>query len=304
MFGPAGHAPGARFIDPKVLARLDSVDLVARTVVEGFLGGLHRSPYLGLSIDFAEHRAYIPGDDIRRIDWRLFGRTDRFYVKEFEADTNANFSVVLDISRSMDFGYEGITKLDYGRFIAASLLYLSHKQRDRIGLVTFDRDIVDLVPPSAKHLEIALHTLDRVQSSRAGNLQTALPKIAESFRRRSVVALITDCYEEPKALVKAVNTLRHKGNDLIVFHVLDPVELNFSYDEASNFEDVETGELLPVVPEAARERYRRMIREHTETLTKLLADNRIDYALFDTSAPLDLALFAYLSNRERMSRVR
>ena len=300
----AGHAPGARFIDPKVLARIDSVDLVARTVVEGFLGGLHRSPYLGLSIDFAEHRAYMPGDDIRRIDWRLFGRTDRFYVKEFEADTNANFSVVLDISRSMDFGYEGITKLDYGRFVAASLLYLSHKQRDRIGLVTFDSDIVDLVPPSAKHLEIALHTLDRVQSSRAGNVQAALSKIAESFRRRSIVALITDCYEEPKALVKAVNKLRHKGNDLIVFHVLDPVELNFSYDEASNFEDVETGELLPVVPEAARERYRRMIGEHTETLTKLMADSRIDYALFDTSTPLDMALFTYLSNRERMSRVR
>ena len=298
------HSPGARFIDPKVLARIDNLALVARNVVEGFLGGLHRSPYLGLSIDFAEHRAYMPGDDIRRIDWRLFGRTDRFYVKEFEADTNANFSVVLDISRSMDFGQEGITKLDYGRFVAASLVYLSSRQRDRVGLVTFDSDIVDIVPPSAKHLETVLHTLDRVVSNRAGNLRHTLPKIAESFRRRSVVALISDFYDDPKAILDAVNKLRQKGNDLIVFHVLDPAEINFSYDEAMNFEDLETGEKLAVVPDRLRERYRAMLQEHTDALAKMMAENRVDYALLDTSTPLDLALFAYLSNRERLRRVR
>ena len=161
MFGTKARAPatGARFIDPKVLARIDNLELVARTVVDGFISGLHRSPYLGLSIDFAEHRAYMPGDDIRRIDWRVFGRTDRFYVKEFEADTNANFSVVLDISRSMEFGNAGLTKLEYAKFLAASLTYLSNRQRDRVGLVTFDTDIVDIVPPSAKHLEVVLHTL-------------------------------------------------------------------------------------------------------------------------------------------------
>ncbi len=299
-----GHAAGARFIDPKALARIDNLGLIARTVVEGFLGGLHRSPYLGLSIDFAEHRAYMPGDDIRRIDWRLFGRTDRFYVKEFEADTNANFSVLLDISRSMDFGYEGITKLDYGRFVAASLLYLSSKQRDRVGLITFDSDIVDLVPPSAKHLDASLHTLDRVQSTRAGDLHTTLPKIAEAFQRRSIIALITDCYDDPKAVIRAVNTLRRKGNELIVFHVLDPAEITFSYDKAINFEDLETGERLSVVPDKMRDRYREMMSEHTKALSKLMGENRIDYALFDTSTPLDLALFTYLSTRERMSRVR
>ncbi|MCH8256010.1 MAG: DUF58 domain-containing protein, partial [Gemmatimonadetes bacterium] len=156
MFGTSArsHATGARFIDPNILARMDNLELVARTVVDGFISGLHRSPYLGLSIDFAEHRPYMPGDDIRRIDWRVFGRTDRFYVKEFEADTNANFSVVLDISRSMDFGEAGIRKLDYAKFLAASLTYLSSRQRDRVGLVTFDSEIVDIVPPSAKHLEV------------------------------------------------------------------------------------------------------------------------------------------------------
>ena len=306
MFGTRArsHAPGARFIDPKVLARIDNLELVARTVVEGFISGLHRSPYLGLSIDFAEHRAYMPGDDIRRIDWRLFGRTDRFYVKEFEADTNANFSVVLDISRSMDFGHQGITKLDYGRFVAASLTYLSSRQRDRVGLVTFDSDIVDIVPPSAKHLEIVLHTLDRAESTRAGNLSQTLPKIAESFRRRSVVALISDFYEEPKAVMDAVNHLRQKGNDLIVFHVLDPAELTFPYEDAINLQDLETGERLSVVPETLREQYRTMLTQHTETIAQLMGENHVDYMLFDTSTPLDLALFTYLSNRERRSRVR
>ena len=306
MFGTKArsHGRGPRFIDPKVLSRIDNLELVARTVVEGFITGLHRSPFLGLSVDFAEHRAYMPGDDIRRIDWRLFGRTDRFYVKEFEADTNANFSVVLDISRSMDFGYEGITKLDYGRFMAASLAYLSSRQRDRVGLVTFDSDIVDIVPPSAKHLETVLHTLDRTKSTRAGNLEKTLPKIAESFTRRSVVLLISDLYEDPKSVVKAVVSLRQKGNDVIVFHVLDAAEVNFTFDHAINFEDLETGEQLAVVPEVLREQYRNVLNEHVETLTRLLGDNRIDYAFFDTSTPLDVALFKYLSNRVRLSRVR
>ena len=306
MFGTKArsHASGARFIDPKILARIDNLELVARTVVDGFISGLHRSPYLGLSIDFAEHRAYMPGDDIRRIDWRVFGRTDRFYVKEFEADTNANFSVVLDVSRSMDFGNADLTKLDYAKFLAASLTYLSSRQRDRVGIVTFDSDIVDIVPPSAKHLEVVLHTLDRTKATRAGNLQRTLPKIAESFSRRSVVVLISDFYEEPDAVLSAANTLRQKGNDLIVFHVLDPAEIEFKYDQPINFEDLETGEQLAVVPDALREQYRTMLATHRERIERLMGDNRVDFGFFDTSTPLDLALFKYLVNRERTSRVR
>lgn len=268
MFGTTArsHSAGARFIDPNILARMDNLELVARTVVDGFISGLHRSPYLGLSLDFAEHRPYMPGDDIRRIDWRVFGRTDRFYVKEFEADTNANFSVILDISRSMDFGEAGIRKLDYGKFLAASLTYLSSRQRDRVGLVTFDSEIVDIVPPSAKHLEVVLHTLERARSTRGGTLCKALPKIAEVFRRRSVIVLISDFYEEPGAMMSAVNALKQKGNDLIVFHVLDPAEINFTYDQPLNFEDLETGEQLAVVPYALREQYQTMLREHREMI--------------------------------------
>ena len=180
MTGPAG----VTFLDPKVLARIDDLELLARTVVDGFINGLHRSPYLGRSMDFAEPRAYLPGDDIRRIDWRVYGRTDRFFVKEFEADTNTNFSVLLDTSRSMAYGSAGITKLDYARYLAACLTYFSRQQRDRVGLVTFDRDVVTVVPPSAKHLERVLHELGRVTPGPGGALGRSLLRIAETVRRR------------------------------------------------------------------------------------------------------------------------
>ncbi len=294
---------GARFLDPRVLARIDNLELLARTVVDGFINGLHRSPYLGLSLDFAEHRAYMPGDDIRRIDWRLFGRTDRFYVKEFEADTNANFSVILDISRSMAYASEGISKLDYGRYLAACLSYFSRQQRDRVGMVSFDDDIVDFVPPSAKHLDIVLHTIDRVEPGGAGELGAPMLKIAESLDRRSILVLISDLYEEPEAVLKAMNDLRSNGSDLMVFHVLDPAELAFPFDQPGNFEDLESGERVQVIPEYLRGEYRELVAEHIATLSRLMGENRIDYHTFDTSKPLDYALFSYLSRREKMSRV-
>ncbi len=292
------------FLDPKVLARIDNLELLARTVVDGFINGLHRSPYLGLSIDFAEHRPYMPGDDIRRIDWRVFGRTDRFYVKEFEADTNANFMVILDVSRSMDYASQGITKLDYGRYLAACMSYFSRQQRDRVGLVTIADEVVEFVPPSAKHLEIVLHTIDRASPAGQGNLSGPLLKVAEANKRRSIMALISDLYDEPEAIVRAVSALKSRGNDVIVFQILDPAELNFPFEEAAHFEDLESGERIPVVPERQREQYRALMDEHLGELSRLLVENQMDYYLFDTSQPLDYALFKYLSRRERLSRGR
>ncbi len=294
----------ARFMDPKILGKIDNLELLARTVVEGFISGLHRSPYLGRSVDFAEHRAYMPGDDIRRIDWRLFARADRFYVKEFEADTNTSFTLIIDLSRSMTFGSRGITKLDYARYLAACLAYFSHKQRDRVGLVTFDEDIVDFVPPSAQHLQVVLHKIDRMKPGRRGALGPPLAKVAEAIRRRGIMVLISDFYEEPEAVLDAVKVLRYKGNDLIVFHVLDPAEVEFPFDEVANYQDLETEESIPVIPEYLREQYRKLVAEHIDRLSRWLGDNRIDYTLFDTSTPLDYALFSYLSNRQRLSRVR
>ena len=293
-----------QFVDPNVLGRIGNLSLLARMVVQGFISGLHRSTYLGRSVDFAEHRAYMPGDDIRQIDWRLFARTDRFYVKQFEADTNTNFTVVLDISRSMNFGSGGITKLDYARYLAASLAVFSQKQRDRIGFITFDSDIVDFVPPSAKHLEVVLHRIDRLQSTRPGDYRAPLTKIAGAIHRRGIVVLISDLYDEPSAILDAIKGLRYKGNDLIVFHVLDPAELNFPYDEAANYRDLESGEAVPVIPEYLREEYRKLVKAHVSALSKSFGDNRIDYTLIDTSTPLDYALFHYLARRERATRTR
>ena len=296
--------PGSRFVDPKALARIGSLELLARTVVDGFINGLHKAPYLGVSADFAEHRIYMPGDDIRFVDWRLYARTDRYYVKKFEADTNANFSVLFDVSRSMNFGTQGLTKLDYARFLAASLTYFCTKQRDRVGIVTFDDDIVDRVPPSAKHLPVVLHTLDQIQAGRPGSFERPLFKATEFFKRRGILLVISDFYEEPQAIVDALKPLRFSGNDILVFHVLDPAELQFPYDDATSFQDLETGRKLPVVPEKLREQYRQLIQEHTALLSKLCGQNGIDYALFDTAQPLDHGLFKFLAMRHKLTRVR
>jgi uncharacterized protein (DUF58 family) len=311
-----------------VLARIGDLELVARMVVEGVINGLHRSPHLGSSMDFAEHRAYMPGDDIRRIDWKLFARSDRHFIKEFEADTNTNFTVLVDTSASMRYGASGdgtegggtLSKLDYARYLAACLAYLASTQRDRVGLVTFDREIRDYVPPSAKHLNVVLHALDRLggapplapeplpdgQGAAAAPpaLATLTRRIGESFRRRSIVLLISDFYEEPTAVLAALAYLRGKGNDVIVFHVLDRRELEFPFTDSANFIDLETGERMPVIPDYLRTQYRALVAEHIASLSRLLGENRVDYALFDTSKPLDHALFKFLSSRERMRQSR
>ena len=298
--------PLDRFLDPKVLSRIDNLELLARTVVGGFINGLHRSPFLGLSLDFAEHRGYMPGDDIRRIDWRLFARTDRFFVKEFEADTNSNFVVLLDISSSMSYAGAGLRKLDYARYLAACLTYFVRSQRDRIGLITFDKSVVDYVPPSAKHLEIILHTLNRIQpgAGREGTLAQPLERAADRLRRKGMIVLISDLYDEPQAVLDAIKPLRSRGHDLMVFQILDPNEIDFPFTDSAEFEDLETGALLPVNPAALRDGYRAAMKDHLSELARLFRENQIDYARHDTSQPLDFALFNFLSARESMSRVR
>jgi len=296
--------PGARFVDPVVLARIGNLELVARAVVDGFINGIHRSPYFGASVDFAEHRGYVPGDDIRRVDWKLYARTDRYYIKEYEADSNSNFSVLVDVSKSMGFGSRGITKLEYGKLLAGCLTYLVHRQRDRVGLVAFDSDVVDIVPPSAKHMETALHVLDRLKPSNPGALKAPLHKVAEHFGRRGLLVLVSDLYEEPDAVLDAISPLRFRGHDIAVFHLLDPAELDFSFREPSAFEDLETGEQIPIVPDALADQYKALVQAHVEALRERFSANRIDYTLIDTSTPLDHALFSYLSTRERLSRVR
>ena len=299
-----GQMPGQRFIDPDVLTRIDNLELVARAVVDGFISGLHRSHMLGMSVDFAEHRAYMPGDDVRRIDWRVYARTDRLYVKEFEADTNANLHLVLDISRSMDFASGSVSKLEYAKFLAASLAYLSVRQRDRIGLMTFDNDVVDVIPTSIKHFNTVLHSLDRVKAGGVSDFKKPLERIAQSLRRRSLVVLISDLYEEPERLLAAINQLRYRGNDLIVFHLLDPLELTLNLGDVSSVEDLESGTFMPIATEQFRASYQQLVKDHQAELQRRFGSNQIDYIFTDISQPLDNTLFRYLSDRERQTRTR
>ena len=299
-----GQVPGQRFIDPDVLARIDNLELVARSVVDGFISGLHRSPMLGMSMDFAEHRAYMPGDDVRRIDWRVFARTDRLYVKQFEADTNANLHLVLDISRSMDFGSGAVTKLEYAKFLAASLAYLSMRQRDRIGLITFDNDVVEIIPTSIRHYERVLHALDQITCGGVSDYQRSLEKIAEQLKRRSLVVLISDLYEPPERVLTAINQLHYRDNDLIVFHLLDPLELSLNLGDKANIEDLESGINMPIAARQYRDSYRQLVREHQLELERSCGANQIDYIFSDISQPLDNTLFRYLSDRARKNRIR
>jgi len=296
-------APAA-FLDPALLARIGDLPLLARTVVDGFMHGLHRARRVGLSLDFAEHRAYQPGDDIRRIDWRVFGRTDRFYVKEFEADTNASVTFALDASGSMDFGSGGVTKFEYGRFLAASLAWLSQRQGDRVGLVTFAGDLLEVVPPSTRHLQLILHTLGRARAAGEGKLAPVLERAARLMNRAGIVVVVSDCYEDPAQVQRAAGALRARGHDVILFHVLDPAERELPGDGAATFEDAETGERLPLRPEALRDRYQQQVREHQAELARRLGLDRVDYVPLLTSQPLDLALHAYLERRLAASRVR
>ncbi len=295
--------PGARFVDPVVLARIGNLEMVAKTVVDGLINGTHRSPFFGASVDFAEHRGYVAGDDIRRVDWRVYARTDKYYIKEFEADSNANFSVLLDVSKSMSFG-EKISKLDYAKTLAACLTYLANQQRDRVGLVTFDEGIVDHVPPSAKHLDVILHTLERAKADKPGHLLAPLKRLAEHFGRRGIIVVISDFYAEPDEIFEAVGPLRFRGNDVILFHVLDSQEMEFSFSEPSSFEDLESGDQMPIVPAALAEQYRSLVAAHIEALTTRSSQQQVDYMLLNTSQPLDFALFRFLSMRERLSRTR
>ncbi len=300
----AGQLPGARFIDPNILGRIGNLELVARWVVEGFISGLHRSPHLGFSTDFAEYRPYVPGDDIRHIDWRVYARTERYYLKEFEADTNTNFIVLMDTSASMGYKHERLSKLEYAKYLAACLTYFSHRQRDRVGFVSFNDDIQDLVPPSARHLQQVLHAIDRAKPEGKGALARPLSRIAEHQRRKGMYLLLSDLYEPVDAVVSALGALRDAGHDVMVMQILDSAERTFPFEDATTFRDVETGLRVPVIPGKLRKEYLAAMAAHTEAMGRRLGEHRVDYALVDTSQPLDQMLFEYLVRRERMRTVR
>jgi uncharacterized protein (DUF58 family) len=255
-------------------------------------------------MDFAQHRSYQPGDDLRRIDWRVFGRTDRYYVKEFEADTNASVVFALDSSASMDFGSEKVTKYDYGRFLVASLAWLSQHQGDRVGLATFTGDLVDVVPASTRHLQLLLHTLGRSKATGRGQLTSAIDRLAHMTTRPGILVLVSDLYEKPDDIGRAADSLRMRGHDVIVFHLIDSAERDFPFTAATTFEDSESGAKLPLRPDDLRAKYKELIGKHHVDVAKRLVSSGADYVRVETDQPLDRALHSYLDRRLARSRVR
>lgn len=294
-------AASARFLDPAVIARIGSMELRARTIVEGFLSGLHRSPYKGFSVEFAEYRQYMRGDDLSTIDWKVYARSDRYYVKKYEEETNLDCHLLLDVSGSMGYGSAGVTKLDYGCYLAASLAYLMTRQRDAVGLIAFDERIVTRLPASARpgHLHALLATLERLAPGRRSEVAKPLHQLAEALTKRSMAVLVSDLLDEPDAVLGGLKHLRFRGTDVIVFHVLDTAELTFPFTRTSRFVDSETRDEIVVAPAAVRDDYLAKVGALVAGYERELRAAGIDYVLADSSKPLDFALLAYLSTRAK-----
>ena len=291
-----------RFLDPAVIARLGTLELKARTIVEGFLSGLHRSPFKGFSVEFAEYRQYLPGDDLSSIDWKVYARSDRYYVKKFEEETNLNCYLLLDVSASMGYGRkEGPTKMVYAQMLAASLAYLMNRQRDAVALTAFDDAIVEMLPPSARpgHLHSLLVTLDRLQLGKRTDVSKPLHVLADAVKKRGMVVLISDLLDDPDRVVDGLRHFRFRGTDVVVFHVIDPDELTFPFERASKFRDMEVGDELMAVPSVVRSAYLAELQRVLDVYKRELGSMGIDYKLVDTSQPLEFALMSYLSNRSR-----
>jgi len=290
-------------LDPKVVLQLRDLSFVARSVVNGFVAGQHKSRHRGTSVDFAEHRPYSLGDDIRRIDWRLFARTDRYFVKQFEADSNASFLIVLDISRSMHYGSAGVTKLDYARVLAACLAYLASSQKDRVGLMMFDSEVREFIPPRGGRFEDVVRALSAIPEPQgAGTLAPPLGMAAEASRRAGIVVLLSDLYEEPEAAVEAIRALQYRGSEVVVLHILDPAERTFPFNDVATFEDLETGELVPADPVRIRAEYQSLVEKHIATLRDKLGRDRVQHVLMDTSMPIEIALRHFLRDRGGSAR--
>lgn len=291
-----------RFLAPEVLARITSLELLARTVVEGFISGLHRSPFTGFSTEFAEYRQYMPGDDLRYLDWKLLGRTDRYYIKKYRADTNSQCHILIDASASMRYTTGEITKLQYAQFLGSSLAYLANKQQDAVGLIAFDQEVRTHIPAHTRtgHMRTIFGRMEQIEASNETRLSEMLHLAAERITRRGIIIVISDFYDEPEAITEALQHLRFKGNDVIVFQVMDKNELDFDFIEPVLLEDVETEEQIHVLPDVLGDGYRDTIRRHVEAVKESCTSNKIDYEMLTTDKPLDYALFSFLAKRARM----
>lgn len=294
-------AVSTNFIDPSVLASIDNLELRARIAVEGFLSGLHKSPHRGFSVEFTDYRHYYQGDDTRHIDWKLYGRSDKLYIKQFEDETNSRCMILLDTSASMSYGSGELSKLDYARTLAAAMAYFVMRQRDAVGLMTFSDKVNHILPAQYRqgHLMQILRTLVHVKAGQTTDTVRPLRDLAANLRSRSFVVLISDMLEGEEQSLKILQQMRAMGHEVIVFHVMDNAELNFPFQEISEFVDVESDARLLTAPGAIREEYLDAVAEFTEYCRKQCQSHGVDYCLLNTSEALDRALVAYLTRRAR-----
>jgi uncharacterized protein (DUF58 family) len=288
------------YFDPTVLAGISNLYLRARWVVEGMMSGIHRSRSKGFSVEFEEHREYSPGDEIRRIDWKALGKFDRYFIKEYEDETNLRAYLLMDASASMNYASNGMTKFDYGCTLTASLAYLILRQQDAAGLVTFSNRIEAFIPPKAKrdYLTEILHALESRGPAGDTDVGKILEEIAAQLKRRGLVVLISDLLDDPEQVLKGLRLFRFKGNDVIVFHILDRAELELPFDGNVLFEDLEEAALrVSADPRAIGPVYRQVVQDFIDRMRKQCHENSIDYQLISTSTPLDQAMASYLSWR-------
>ncbi|MFA6471289.1 MAG: DUF58 domain-containing protein [Candidatus Latescibacterota bacterium] len=291
------------FLSPEIVSRISRLDLIARLVVEGFITGLHKSPYHGFSAEFAEHRQYMAGDSLRYLDWKVYARSDRMYVKRFEEETNLKSHIILDMSGSMEFRSRGlVSKFRYASILASALAFLMIRQRDSVGLVTFSDAMKNYIPPRA--VQSQLKEIIKILSSSHPEGKTVtggvLHSMAERISTRGLVVLISDLVADPDELIHGLKHFRHNGHEVLVFHVLDPMELSFDYSGETRFTDLETGARITTQPWHIRENYLSLMKERLSGLVRAMHEISVDYARFTTDIPFDRALTEYLSKRKRL----
>ncbi|KAA3619299.1 MAG: DUF58 domain-containing protein [Calditrichaeota bacterium] len=304
MIKPDNTNPYNQYLDPQYISRISGLDLRAKLVVEGFMAGLHKSPYHGFSVEFAEHRQYMPGDEIKHVDWKVYGKTNRFYVKQFEEETNLKCYLLMDCSASMGYTSSGITKFDYATNLAAALSYLMiRRQRDAVGLVTFDEKIRSLMlarSVSSFLTEILLE-LEKTQPGSGTHIADTLNNIAERIKRRALVLIFSDFFDENlDAVIQGLKHFRHRKHEVVLFHMLDPQEINFAFTDDSIFLDLESGEKLRTQPVHIKRNYQKLFGEFLSTLKQTCRDQNIDYVQMATDKPFDFALMNYLQKRGKI----
>ena len=288
------------YLTPEVVGKVENLELLARGIVEGFMTGLHKSPHHGFSVEFAEYREYVPGDPIRFIDWPVMARTDHAVIRQYEQETNLRATLVLDCSKSLDFkATSPITKFQYACYTAAALIYMLSKQQDAVGLVTHDESVKKVFPPRASApavREMLLH-LESLRPAGGSNLASVYHEVAERLPRRSLVILLTDLFDTPETVAKALQHFRHRRHEVILFHLLDASEIELPYHGLIEFEDLETGQRMEVEAELVREAVQTSVREFIQSYRKTCADAHVDYHMLNTAEPFAKALTAYLASR-------